>query len=452
MILSSRLSALTVWEASKLLAARSIHAEELLESQLDNIRRQNDELRAFITVFPGGERGSGRGSLRGIPISIKDIIHVKGKPTTAGSKVLLGYVPRVDAAVVRALKEAGATLTGKTNLHEFAFGVTNLNPHFGDCRNPWKKDRISGGSSGGGAVSVAAGMSCAAIGSDTAGSIRIPASLCGVVGYKPTYGLVSRDGVIPLSWSLDSIGFLTKSVRDAVILASVTFTGGAGFAPRRARERGRIRPLKLRGLRLGIPRNLLEPLEEDVRRRYEASLDSAEKEGARLMELRLENLQAMAAARNIIVHAEAASYHREMLKDRFADYGKDVRERLLQGLLIPATTYLAAQRVRRKLAASFRGLFKRVDLLVLPTTCISAPRLKTSRVVVGNTSMDVRTALLRLTEPFNLVGAPAISIPCGATREILPVGLQLVGDVMADQKLLSAALSFEKVLPRVGLP
>src|SRR5216684_1663072 len=157
MSLSSRLSALTVWEASELLAARSIHADELLESQLDNIRRQNDELRAFITVFPGGERGrSGRGSLRGIPISIKDIINVKGKPTTAGSKVLLGYVPRVDATVISALKEAGATLTGKTNLHEFAFGVTNLNPHFGNCRNPWKKDRISGGSSGGGAVSVAA--------------------------------------------------------------------------------------------------------------------------------------------------------------------------------------------------------------------------------------------------------------------------------------------------------
>ena len=210
--------------------------------------------------------------------------------------------------------------------------------------------------------------------------------------------------------------------------------------------------MKLRGLRLGTPRNVLEPLEEDVRRRYEASLNMAEKEGARLMEIQLENLQAMAAARNIIVHAEAASYHRELMRDHFADYGKDVRERLLQGLLIPATTYLAAQRVRRKLAASFRQIFKKVDLLVLPTTCISAPRLKTSRVVVGNTSMDVRTALLRLTEPFNLVGAPAISIPCGATREVLPVGLQLVGDVMADQRLLSAALSFEKVLPRLGPP
>jgi aspartyl-tRNA(Asn)/glutamyl-tRNA(Gln) amidotransferase subunit A len=452
--LSSRLSALTVWEASELLAARSIHADELLESQLDNIRRQNDELRAFITVFPGGERGrSGRGSLRGIPISIKDIINVKGKPTTAGSKVLQGYVPDVDAAVVRALKEAGATLTGKTNLHEFAFGVTNLNPHFGNCRNPWKKDRISGGSTGGGAVSVAAGMSCAAIGSDTAGSIRIPASLCGVVGYKPTYGLVSRDGVIPLSWSLDSIGFLTKSVRDAIILASVTFTEGVGAAPPRpTRAGGRIRPLKLKGLRLGIPRNALEPLEEDVRRRYEASLDLAEKEGARLLEIQLENIQAIAAARSIIAHAEAASYHRELMKNHFADYGKDVRERLLQGLLIPATTYLGAQRVRRKLAASFRGLFNRVDLLVLPTTCIAAPRLKTSRVTVGNTSMDVRTALLRLTEPFNLVGAPAISIPCGATREVLPVGLQLVGDVMEDQKLLSAALSFENLLPRLGSP
>jgi len=449
--LSSRLSALTVWEASELLAARSIRAEELLESQLDNIRRQNDELRAFITVFPGGEKGrGGRGSLRGIPISIKDIINVKGKPTTAGSKVLLGYVARADAPVVRALKDAGATLTGKTNLHEFAFGVTNLNPHFGNCRNPWKKDRISGGSTGGGAVSVAAGMSCAAIGSDTAGSIRIPASLCGVVGYKPTYGLVSRDGVIPLSWSLDSIGFLTRSVRDCIILASVAFTEGARITSQGAG--GKIRPLKLRGLRLGIPRNLLEPLEEDVRRRYQASLDMAEKEGARLMEIQLENPQAMAAARNIIVHAEAASYHRELMRDHFAEYGKDVRERLLQGLLIPATTYLAAQRARRKLAASFRHIFKKVDLLVLPTTCISAPRPKTIRVVVGNTSMDVRTALLRLTEPFNLVGAPAISIPCGATREILPVGLQLVGDVMADHKLLSAALSFEKVLPRLGPP
>ncbi len=448
----SRLSGLTIWEASELLAAGSIHAAELLASQLDNIRRQNDVLRAFITVFPGGEGGrSGRGSLRGIPISIKDIIHVKGKPTTAGSKVLRGYVPGVDAAVVRALKEAGATLTGKTNLHEFAFGVTNLNPHFGNCRNPWKKDRISGGSSGGSAVSVAAGMSCAAIGSDTAGSVRIPASLCGVVGYKPTYGLVSRDGVIPLSWSLDSIGFLTKSVRDAIILASVTFTEGAA-ASRDPKISGRIRSLKLRGLRLGIPRNMLEPLEEDVRRRYESSLAAAEKEGARLVETRLENLQAMAAARSIIVHAEAASYHRELMRGHFMEYGKDVRERLLQGLLIPATTYLAAQRVRRKLAASFRGLFSMVDLLVLPTTSIAAPRLKTSNVVIGNTSMDVRTALLRLTEPFNLVGAPAISIPCGATREDLPVGLQLVGDLMEDQRLLSAALCFENLLPRLGPP
>ena len=451
--MSSRLSALTVWEASELLAARSIHAEELLDSQLDNIRRRNDELRAFITVFPGGERGRGGGSLRGIPISIKDIIHVKGKPTTAGSKVLHGYVPRADAAVVGALKEAGATLTGKTNLHEFAFGVTNLNPHFGNCRNPWKRDRISGGSSGGGAVSVAAGMSCAAIGSDTAGSIRIPASLCGVVGFKPSYGLVSRDGVIPLSWSLDSIGFLTRSVRDASILASVTFTDGAGIASRRdPRRSGRNKPLRLKGLRLGIPRNILEPLEEDVRRRYEASLDLAEREGARLMDVQLENPQAMAAARSIIVHAEAASYHRELLRDHFKDYGKDVRERLLQGLLIPATTYLAAQRVRRKLASSFRGLFNRVDLLLLPTTCIAAPRLNAVRVAVGNTSMDVRTALLRLTEPFNLVGAPAISISCGATREALPVGLQLVGDVMEDQRLLSAALSFERILPRLGPP
>ncbi len=438
------------------MAARTISALDLLESQLERIRRDDKTLRAFITVFPRQETARRRrGSLGGIPIAIKDIIDVKGKPTTAGSRVLRGYVPSSDAPVIRALKGAGATLIGKTNLHEFAFGVTNLNPHFGNCRNPWRRDRISGGSSGGSAVSVAAGMSCAAIGSDTAGSVRIPASLCGVVGYKPTYGLVSREGVIPLSWTLDSIGFLTKSVRDAIVLASVTFATqrptGAGSGDPRTRLDG-IGPLKLRGLRLGILRNLVEPSEDDVRKRFEAALDKAEGEGARLTQVELEEVEAMAAARSIIVHAEAATYHREMMRDHFEEYGEDVRERLRQGLLIPATTYLAAQRARRKLTASFRRLFKKVDLLILPTTCITAPSLAANEIEVGERSMNVRTALLRLTEPFNLVGAPAISIPCGVSREGLPVGLQLAADVMEDRKLLSASLSLENLLPRLEPP
>ena len=448
----SRLANLTIREASDLLATRSISADELLESQLENIRRNNAALRAFITVFPPERGRRRRGSLGGIPIAIKDVIHVKGTRTTAGSKVLRRLVPSSDAVVVRSLKEAGATLTGKTNLHEFAFGVTNLNPHFGNCRNPWRRDRISGGSSGGSAVSVAAGMSCAAIGTDTAGSVRIPASLCGIVGYKPTYGLVSRDGVIPLSWSLDSMGFLTKSVQDAITLASVTFgRDGRSGAESGTRWTGldRIRPLSLRGIRLGVPQNLVEPLDDDVKGRFAASLDKAEEEGAKLTQVRLEEVEAMRAARSIIVHAEAASYHRDLIRDHFAEYGEDVRERLRQGLLIPATTYIAAQRVRRKLTASFRTLFRKVDALVLPTTCITAPGLKESEVVVGGKQMDVRTALLRLTEPFNLVGAPAISIPCGSSREGLPVGLQLVADLMEDQKLLAVSLSFEDVLPRL---
>jgi len=432
---------LTAVKLSRLLSSGEITNDELIKSQIKKIRIHNRELNAFITVFsefPG--RDDGRSPLRGITIAVKDNTYVKGHRTTAGSKILRGFIPSNDSDVVARLKASGATVLGKTNLHEFAFGVTNINPHFGDCKNPWRMDRISGGSSGGSAVAVAMGMAWSAVGTDTAGSVRIPAALCGVVGYKPTYGLISRRGVVPLAWSLDTVGFLTRSVTDAALLASLAVDGQPS-----GRGRGRPRARGLKRLRLGVPWNILEPLDDGVRRRYEDALTLAENEGAKLIRFRFLNLKAISACRSLIVHAEAASFHRHYFSTRYRDYGPDLRRRIAQGLSIPAAVYLDAQRARRRFLVYYRSIFRTVDQIVLPTTRIPAPTLKASKR--EETAQTIRTALLALTEPFNLFGAPAISVPCGFTREGLPVGLQIAGDIDCDYSLLSCALSFERLLP-----
>ncbi|MDA4129116.1 MAG: amidase [Thaumarchaeota archaeon] len=445
------LANLPLHEVLGLYSSGSVTQRDLLESNFDRIRRLDRELNSFITVFWEKESLKSppkKGVLGGITVSLKDNIYASGKLTTAGSKILRRFKPAYDATLMKRLLSAGAIPVGKTNLHEFAFGVTNENPHFGACRNPWRKDRMSGGSSGGSAVSVASGMCCVSIGTDTAGSVRIPASLNGVVGYKPTYGMISRHGVIPLSWSLDTVGFLTRCVRDAAVLASVTFgVDGSDFL-----KIGAFKGRGLKRLRIGVPRNQLDPIDDDVRKNFEESLNRAEGEGARSIRIYIDNLDAVNAARNIIVHAEAASYHQPYIQKRLHDYGQDVRDRLLRGLMIPAMTYLAAQRARRKLCTAFRAVFKEVDALALPTTPIPAPPIGANLVKVGDSMMDTRAALLRFTQPFNLFGVPAISLPCGSTREKLPVGLQLVGDMRQDQKLLAIALSFEKILPQTETP
>ncbi len=428
-------------ELSRLLSSGEITSKGLLESRRKTIRRHNGTLNAFITVFTGSasQRPSAGAPLGGITVAVKDNIYTKRHRTTAGSKILRGFVPSIDADVLSRLKSAGAVVLGKTNLHEFAFGVTNINPHFGDCKNPWNRDRISGGSSGGSAVAVARGMACSAIGTDTAGSVRIPAALCGVVGYKPTYGLISRRGIVPLAWSLDTVGFLTRGVEDAALLASLA-------SERREPVKRRPRPGQMKGLKIGVPRNILDPLADDVGRRYDEALAAAENDGARLLSFDLLHFKEASACRSLIAHSEAASFHRHYFSTRYSEYGADLRQRLAQGLAIPAAVYLDAQRVRRMLLGYYRSIFDTVDLIALPTTRIPAPTLKASKS--EETARGIRSALLALTEPFNLFGAPAITIPCGLTREGLPVGLQLAGDLYADNRLLSAALSLERLLPK----
>ena len=447
---------LTIAEAVRLVRRGELDPEEIASSCLDLIRRYNDKFRAFITVFERPLMGRARGALAGAAISLKDLIHVKGYPTTAGSVAFKENVATGNATVVERLLAASAALVGKNNLHELTFGITGFNPHFGTAVNPWKEDRYPGGSTSGGAVAVATGMSMGAIGTDTGGSVRAPASLCGLVGYKPTYGLISRHGVMPLSWTLDTVGVITRTVEDAALLASVLM-GPDGkdlsVAVRKAPKLYPLRPRRLRGTVLGVPRkHFCELLEEDVRRSFEGLLGRLESEGARLVEVEVPDVRLMSYARSVISHVEFAAVYGKLLRERPQDVSEELRERELQGLLTPGPMYVNALRLIPKLTSAFRSLFSEVDALVMPTTIVTAPRFDQLKVSVDGVVLDVRSALLRNVEPFNLVGAPAISVPCGLSRDGLPIGVQIVGDLFDDRTVLSVAMSVERLVGGIGLP
>ena len=431
-------------EQLKELSSGTVEAEDIWQAEMRRIRDLNSDLHVFITIFENPLRRMDyrRRPLKGVSISVKDLIHIKGYPTTAGSKILKDYLPDYTANIIEKLLKLGASINGKTNLHEFAFGVTNKNPHYGYCLNPWRRDRISGGSSGGSAVAVATGMSAIALGTDTAGSIRIPASYCGVIGFKPSYGLLSRHGVIPLSWSLDHLGYLGRSVRDIAFLMGLT------IEPPLFRDfKGSFRASDLRRLRVGVPRNhFLDYVDEDVMRNFEKTMGLLDSSGADVRNIAFPDYNAFRDCRHILVHAEAAAFHLKMFRERFSDYGEDVRMRLLEGMTIPASSYITALRARVRLLTEFRRLFREVDILAMPTTVITAPRIEAQTVEVAGVEMDVRTASLRNTEVFNVVGAPAISLPNGFSREELPTSVQLVADINQDWKLLSIAAAVEGLL------
>ncbi len=411
------------------------------KAQARNVQELNSKYNAYITFFekPLTRQAFNKKPLRGATIAVKDIFHIKGYPTTAGSKLLAQNLSENTAVVVEKLLEAGAAVNGKTNLHEFAFGVTNVNPHYGTCLNPFDVRRVAGGSSGGSAVAVALNMCDAALGTDTAGSVRIPASFCGLVGFKPSKGLISLEGVIPLSWSLDHVGVICRSVWDAALLTSLMSDS--------FKKPLNIRPLKLEEIRIGVPENyFLDFLDEDVRRNFERTVEKAVEEGCEVVNVKVEKPEVAARCRFIIVHSEAAAYHLKLCQGRMYEYGEDVRKRIASGLAIPASVYLNALRARKTLTSIFRKVFKVCDVLATPTTIIPSPMVDEEVVEVDGKSFDVRTAILRNTEVFNLYGVPAISIPNGFTKKGLPTGLQLVGDLLDDIHLLRVAYSFEKML------
>jgi len=444
----------TLLEAAAALRRREISSAELTAAALQRIERLNPSTNAMQTVMAEAARerakqadeelarGEGRGPLHGIPVAVKDLFRTKGVRTTGGSKLFEDHVPDHDATVVEWLRAGGAVIIGKTGMHELAYGITSSNPHFGAVRNPWDRDRIPGGSSGGSGAAVAAGMVCMAMGSDTGGSIRIPAAFCGVVGLKPTYGRVSRYGALPLGFSLDHMGPLTRSVRDAGAVLNII----AGHDPRD--ETSSRRPVEnyvpdiepaMRGLRIGFPENFyFERLDPDVDAAVRGAFDTAASHGAEIVPLRVPDIAAINTVARLILLAEASALLEPHLEHRDL-FGPDVLALLDQGRLLPATDYINAQRLRHAMQREFAGLWARVDCLFTPTTPITAPRIGETTVTAGGESEDVRLAATRLVRAINPLGLPAVSIPCGADRRGLPIGLQIVGRPFAEALILRVA-------------
>jgi aspartyl-tRNA(Asn)/glutamyl-tRNA(Gln) amidotransferase subunit A len=445
---------LTIRQVGERLRRRELSPVELTNAILDRAERLDGPLNAFITLTreqalaqaQAAERsllaGKDLGPLHGIPISLKDLYQTVGVKTTGGSKILADWVPTTDATVTRKLQLAGAVVIGKNNLHEFAFGATNENPHYGPSRNPWHRERITGGSSGGSAAAVAAGLGYASMGSDTGGSIRLPAAFCGLVGVKPTYGLVSRAGVLPLSWSLDHCGPLTRTVEDAAIVLNA-IVGHDHADPASA---SRVLPDlttaldgRVQGIRVGL---LREYLDEHVNPEVAAAVRTAANDlgrlGMRVEEVSVPEVVYGDGASIGILYGEAAAIHERWLATYRDQYGADVLERLEQGARMTATQYLKGQRARRVLVDRFAALFEQIDVLISPTVPILAPTIPESR---GNAA---RAQLLGFTRLFNVLGLPTLSVPCGFSTGGLPIGLQVAGRPFEDLTILRVASAYER--------
>ncbi len=465
----------SVEEIGKLFRKRKLSPVELTKIMLARIERLNPKLNAYITVTaelalaqakkaeselfaPRGRKGHrDRGPLHGIPISLKDNIYTAGIRTTAGSKILKDFIPKEDAGVVGQLRRAGAVLLGKTNMHEFAYGVTSNNPHYGPVRNPWDLSRISGGSSGGSAAAVAAGLCYGSIGTDTGGSIRIPAALCSIVGLKPHYRRVSTSNVVPLSTTLDHVGPLARSAVDAaLILRAIT----AGDYLDRSGEKVLI-PFSLRGVNeirqkppkpfhLGIPSDYFwDRIDGEVRKIVMNALEKKNHARFVLHESRAAWVHEWTDPSTNIALADATDFHRRSgwFPQRASDYGDDVRTRLEMGLEIRAVDYLAALEMR---TMAWLGLFGQtgaggalLDALVVPTTPFAATEIGAEEISISGENEKVRAGLLRLNRPANFAGLPSISIPCGFTTSGLPVGLQIIGQSWQEKPILRIAHAFE---------
>jgi aspartyl-tRNA(Asn)/glutamyl-tRNA(Gln) amidotransferase subunit A len=441
--MSDDLAAMSMTGLARALRTRRLSPVELVDAYQARIAADR-ELRAFITPPPATARRQARsaaeriahgepGALLGLPIALKDLYATRGVRTTAGSRILRDWVPAADAAVVTRLRQAGAIVFGKTNLHEFAYGVSNANPWWGVARNPADRRRSPGGSSGGSAIAVVAGMCAAALGSDTGGSIRIPAALCGCVGLKPTRGAVPLDGTFPLGWSLDHAGPITRTVADADLLFQVM--SGRPAPPR----------VRTRGLRVGVLQgNITRRIQPGVRGRMDAAARGLRRAGLRLRRVTIPELDWTIATQLVTLRAEASALHARWIRRRPASYGDDVRVRLQLGALVSGADYVVAQRARDRIRDALDRIFREVDILLLATTPITAPVIGERVVRWRAVAEPVDGALVRLTSPFNLSGLPALSVPCGEVGG-LPVGVQLVGRWNDEARVLAVGRLIEEL-------
>lgn len=462
---------LTIKDLSKLISTREISPVDLIEATLERIAKLNPTLNAFITVVEDSARrdaknaeslikeGKYRGPLHGIPISLKDLIYVKGVKSTSGSKILSNFIPEYDSTVVKKLRDAGAIIVGMNNTHEFACGITNINPHYGSSKNPWDINRMSGGSSGGSAVAVSAGMTPASIGTDTSGSIRVPSSLCGLFGLKPTYGRVSKYGVQELAPSIDHIGPIARSTWDiAAVLQTI-----AGYdkldnstvdlpVPEFSKailEGESKEDRKSNKFKIGIPLEFFfDLIDSRVMRTIEKFVDRLQSCGISTSPVHVEQTDKIFDSWRAIRLGESAAVHEQWIKTRRGEYGQNVIVMLEKGMEVTAVEYINAHKLRMEIKTAFLKAMTDYDALLVPTTIIPAPLLDDTTVKINEDTIEVYQALSRLTTVFDITGLPAMNVPAGfiegGEKNKLPIGVQLVGRPFDEETLLKVSNTYDE--------
>jgi aspartyl-tRNA(Asn)/glutamyl-tRNA(Gln) amidotransferase subunit A len=440
-------------EASRAVQKKEVSPVELTQACLARIEKLNPKLNAFITVTDTAAledarkaeaeiaRGEWKGPLHGIPLAVKDLIKTAGVKTTAASAVLQENVPTADAEVIRRLKSAGAILLGKLNLHEFAYGGSGIIGHFGPARNPWNTAHVTGGSSSGSAAAVAACLCYGAIGTDTAGSIRLPAACCGITGLKPTYGLVSARGVIPLSWSLDHIGPMARTAADAALILQAI----AAYDPQDIGSQ-KFPPVyypsaieeSTAALRLGLARDFWNEVDGEIKSVVDSAVSVLSKMTASAQEVDLST-----DTDRTLVRCEAYAYHQKYLPANEKDYDPETLRRIRSGADVTAPQYIQAQRELLQQRRQILQIFERVDLILTPTTPMLAPTVEELQAEPDQLR-NKEMVMLRNTRPFNVYGLPCLSLNCGFSKSGLPIGLQIIGAPGAEGSLLALAHAYQK--------
>ncbi len=454
---------LSIAQLSQWIQKKEISPVEVVEAYLSRIDSLEPQLNSFITLLSDQARQSARqaekeiqsgrylGPLHGIPFGLKDLYYVKGIRNTSGSKIYDDFIPEYDSTIALRLKKAGAILLGKLNMHPLAYGPTGENEEYGHMHNPWNTGLIAGGSSGGNGSAIASGQCPLAMGSDTGGSIRIPAALCGIVGFKPTYGRLSRYGMTALAWSQDHPGPMTRMVEDCALVMNEI----AGYDPHDPTSVNLPIPDftkaltgQIKGVRLGVVKEFFEvPVESEVEASFWKAVDQLAELGAIVSEISWPIYHYGTAIASLIQMAEATAYHQELIRKNGPKIYPPVRLRLEAGGFISATDYIQAQRARTLFYHQSLELFKNLDLLVTPTVPVTAFPIGTTSLFVNNQKVNVISLLTQYTRPFNLNGFPSITVPCGFSEDQLPIGLQFVGRPFDEGTVLRAAHAYEQATP-----
>jgi aspartyl-tRNA(Asn)/glutamyl-tRNA(Gln) amidotransferase subunit A len=444
------------------LQSGNISPVDLVRTFMNQIEKENDNLNVYITVLRDRaltkakeeenniRKGNYRGPLHGIPYACKDLFLTRNVRTTGGSQVLEDWVPQISAAVIERIEAAGGILLGKLNQHEFAYGATGENEHYGTVSNPWDTNRLAGGSSSGSAAAVAAGLAAYTLGTDTGGSVRAPAALCGVIGLKPTYGRISTYGVIPYCWSLDHVGIFSQTVEDAAVVLQAL----AGHDPRDPYSANVPVPIysegfhsSFKGLRIGIPRNFFfDKMDTEITAAIHETIQICELHDAELIEVDMPSMDKTRTVSLIIQLPEMLSYHSRYLSEKKHLYGADIRAGMALGQFIMAEHYVRAKRMVERFRRELANSFEKVDVIVTPTCPIVAPKIGSAFIAHKEKKEAVGNAITRFTSFFNMTGNPAISIPCGISSTGLPIGVQFVGRHFDERTLLGAAHVLEQHL------